>query len=441
LKFRSLKTRILIWSGLIISILLILFSIGFYYSFNQSINISIQSKLYKKALFIENKIESNIPIKQILSNQSLSHLDIAILKNGKIINQTTKFQLQNIDFYIKGDTSFSLIEGKEYMSAIFILNFKKPFNGTIILIENGVDDKIENLLNTMLLLNPILLFLIMFFISKLIDKILIPIKEIATTTKKINIDKLTNQIEQPKYDDELKELIDSFNDMIIRLQNGFEQAYRFNSDVTHELKTPLTVIKGEVGLALRKLREPIEYQKSLETISYEANSMQEMIDDMLLLVQYSKENIKQSFSLVDIDTVLLMVLEKYNQALKEKNIKVHLNRFEPIGCSANSQLITAIFSNLLDNAIKYTPENKNIYISLFKNDKIYFIIQDEGIGIPDDKIDKITNRFYRVDESRNKAIKGFGLGLSIVKNSIELHNGILKIDSKKDKGTIVKVIL
>ena len=139
------------------------------------------------------------------------------------------------------------------------------------------------------------------------------------------------------------------------------------------------------------------------------------------------------------DTILLMVLEKYSAILKEKNIKVHLDKFEAISYSANSQLIAIIFSNIIDNAIKYTPKNKNIYISLFKDKDIYFIIKDEGIGIPQDKLSKITNRFYRVDESRNKEIKGFGLGLSIVQNSVMLHDSKLDISSQIDEGTTVKL--
>ncbi|SFV52391.1 Phosphate regulon sensor protein PhoR (SphS) [hydrothermal vent metagenome] len=96
--------------------------------------------------------------------------------------------------------------------------------------------------------------------------------------------------------------------------------------------------------------------------------------------------------------------------------------------------------NIIDNAIKYTPQNRNIYISLFKVDKIYFIVKDEGIGIPQNKLNKITNRFYRVDESRNRKIKGFGLGLSIVKNSVDLHNAKMDIASQLNIGTIVKIV-
>ena len=130
------------------------------------------------------------------------------------------------------------------------------------------------------------------------------------------------------------------------------------------------------------------------------------------------------------------------ECLKLKNIELHIEKLDSIILEANQILISSIFSNIIDNAIKYTLNNKNIYISLYKeDDKIYFVVKDEGIGISKANLSKITNRFYRVDESRNKTIKGFGLGLSIVKNSIQLHNGSLNITSLKNIGTIVKIRL
>jgi len=440
LQFNSLKIRVLLWFGSTISILLILFSVGFYYFYSQSVNTSIESKLYKKALYIKEQLKSNSDIKKILSSNSLSHIDITIFKKNKIIYQRRKIKPYNLYKYIKQDNSFYTIDNGETIKAIYKLKFKKPFSGTIILIKDNIDDKVENVVDTLLVLIPVLLILMLFFASKLIDKILIPIKNITKTAQKININRLTSKIEQPKDNDEIKELIDAFNSMITRLQEGFEQIERFNNDVSHELKTPLTVIIGEANLALRKLREPQEYQQSLKTIANEAKNMQKMINDLLILMHYTKENIEQTFTPIDLDTILIMVLEKYNTMAKEKNIKIHLDKLEAISYTGNSQLISIIFSNLIDNAIKYTPNGKNIYISLYKKDKhIHFIIKDEGIGIPKEKIDKITDRFYRVDESRNRAIKGFGLGLSIVQNSVVLHNAKMDISSQVDIGTTIKI--
>jgi signal transduction histidine kinase len=160
-----------------------------------------------------------------------------------------------------------------------------------------------------------------------------------------------------------------------------------------------------------------------------------------MLTKYTKENIENTFISCSLDSILLETINKYNKQLKDKNIKLHLKKFESVTLDGNALLLGTIFSNLIDNAIKYTPKDKNIFISLYmKKENIYFIIEDEGIGIDKEQLEKVMNRFYRVEESRNKKIKGFGLGLSIVKNSVELHNAKINIDSKKDFGTKIEII-
>ena len=229
--------------------------------------------------------------------------------------------------------------------------------------------------------------------------------------------------------------------MIERLKNGVDILDRFNSDVSHELKTPLTVIQGELELALKKKRTTDYYRKSIKKIFNQTQDIQSLVESLLLLTKYSKQNIQATFIKCNLDAIFMDVCEKYTNKLKNKNLKLHIDRLETISINANQSLIISIFSNLIDNSIKYTKRDKNIYVSLFKDkNRAHFIIKDEGIGIAQEKLEKTTDRFYRVDDSRNKTIKGFGLGLSIVKNSVELHDAILKIRSIENKGTTIEII-
>jgi signal transduction histidine kinase len=268
--------------------------------------------------------------------------------------------------------------------------------------------------------------------SKIIDKILIPIKNITKTSKEITINNFKNTISQNE-EYELKELINSFNEMIQRLQNEVASLDRFNTNVSHELKTPITIIKGEIAITLKKLRSAEYYQNSLISISQEINNIQKITDNLLLLTKYTKTNIIETFENCDLDTILLEVIEKYNQLLNQKNININL-KIKHIKFRCNSQLIYHVFSNLIDNAIKYSPKNSTINISLYKNEKINFIIEDKGIGIDKNEIHKITEEFYQI----NKSTKGFGLGLNIVKYGVLLHNGKLEITS--NKGVKVHII-
>ena len=445
MKFKSLKTQVLVWFGGVTIVILLIFNVTFYYFLEENVKLNIQNTFYDKAVFINNNLVANTPIEELLKNKKLESFDIAIVKDDKIIYKKGNVNFKQLTQYISSKKSFFVFKEGQNLNGLYIFRIYNPYKGAILFheknIDTKIDDKLQDVKNTLFILEPILLFLLIFVVSKLVNKLLRSIARIIKTANKISVTDLSQTIEQPLDDDEIKQLVDSFNNMIGRLKSEVDLLDRFNSDVSHELKTPLTVIKGEIEITLNKIRDPEYYIKSLKTIEDEAVVIQTIVDDLLMLTKYTKANIEQTFQTVSLDSILLDTINKYNIQLKQKNIKLHLEKFESIEMEANPLLIATIFSNLIDNAIKYTLDDKNIYISLYKDDKIYFIIKDEGIGIPEDQLSKVVDRFYRTDESRNKKIKGFGLGLSIVKNCVELHDATIEIDSQEDIGTIVKIIL
>ncbi len=426
LQFSSLKTRVLLWFGTVAFVVLSLFSLSFNYFLNNSINNNIKSKLQ----FIAHKYEDHIQTRNV---------GIALISNGKIQKQNNVFNLKNYKYYLHQKQNFFIITHEEDDDFIDALYIAQQGKNKILVYRKNIDNKIENFQDTLLWLIPILLFVFIVLASKMIDKILLPINKLREATKDITITKFTQEIDLPKEDDEIRDLVVSFNAMIVRIKDGVERLDRFNSDVSHELKTPLTVIQGEIELALRKLREPQEYEKSLQTIQKQSRQIELIVKQLLLLTKYSKENIQDTFEECSLDSILMNTVDKFHLKLEEKNIKLHIEKLEPANMNANCTLIESIFVNLMDNAIKYTPQNKNITIFLYQDNKIHFIITDEGVGIENEHLSKITQRFYRVDSARSKKIEGFGLGLSIVQNSINLHEGSLKIDSHLNKGTTVSV--
>jgi len=406
-------------------VVLFLFAFSFNYFLNQSIDSNIKSKLQ----LLAHKRDKKVP-----------NVEVLTLHNGTIEDSTADFSLKNYKKYLNQKENFFIMthtSDDDYIDALYI---DKQGAKTTLILRKNIDNKIENFQDVLLYLIPLLLLAFIFLASKMIDKILLPINKLINATKDISITKFTQEIELPKDDDEIKELVLSFNAMIQRLQKGVEKLDRFNTDVSHELKTPLTVIQGEVEIALRKLRTPQEYEQSLKTIQKQSKQIELIVKQLLLLTKYSKENIKESFEKCSVDTLLIQVIDKFQLQLQEKNLKLHIEKIEPINMQANPILIESIFVNLIDNAIKYTSKNRNIYISLYQDSKIYFSIKDEGIGVSKEHLSKITERFYRADSSRNKKIEGFGLGLSIVKNSVLMHDGNLEIESDKEHGTTVKVV-
>jgi len=445
MSFKSLKTQILVWFAGVTILILAIFNMAFYYFLEENVKLSIQNTFYDKAVFINNHLLANTPIDKLLKHKKLQAFDIAIVKEKKIIYKKGDVDFEQLIRFIDEKKSFFVFTSRGKLNGLYIFRIYNPYKGAILFhekdLDTKIDDKLEDIKNILFVLEPILLFLLLFVVSKLVNKMLRSIGRITKIANKISVTDLSQSILQPTSDDEIKQLVDSFNNMLGRLKNEVEMLDRFNSDVSHELKTPLTVIKGEIEITLNKIRKPEYYIKSLKTIEDEASSIQTIVDNLLMLTKYTKANIKQTFTTLSLDSCLLDTIDKYSIQLKEKNIKLHLEKFEPITIEANFQLITTILSNLIDNAIKYTLNNKNIYISLYNEDNnIYFIIKDEGIGIKEEHLPKVIDRFYRVDESRNKKIKGFGLGLSIVKNSVALHGAKIEINSKENIGTTIKII-
>lgn len=428
LKFSSLKARVLVWFGTIAFIVLTLFAFSFNYFLNKSIDNNIKSRLQ----FIAHKYEDHI---------STQNVGIAVVKDDKIKIKDSDFTLENFQDYLHTKENFFILEhtkDDDYIDALYI---EKIGTKKIMVFQKNIDNKIENFQDILLILIPILLFIFIFLASKMLDKILSPINRLINATKNMSVTKFTKSIEVPKENDEIKELVVSFNAMIERLQEGIERLDRFNSDVSHELKTPLTVIQGEVELALRKTREPLEYKNSLSTIATQSKQIELIVKQLLLLTKYTKENIKDSFEECLLDSLLIGVIDKFQMQLSEKNLHLEIQKIEPIIMQANPILIESIFSNIIDNAIKYTPKDKKISLWLYEDSTIHFVVKDEGIGIDKEHLVKITERFYRVDSSRNKKVDGFGLGLSIVKNSVLMHEGSLDIKSVGVGGTIVTILL
>ena len=416
----------LIWFGSIAFVILTLFALFFNYFLNSSIDNNIKLKL------------------QLVANaytqyMQMQDIGIAIVKNGKIERKNSAFDLSDYARYLNKEQKFFIITHQnddDYIDAVYI---DRKGAKQIIVYKKNIDNKIENFQDTLLWIIPILLMVLIILASKTIDKVLQPINKLRDATKDITINRFTQELELPKEDDEIKDLVISFNAMIKRIKEGVERMEKFNSDVSHELKTPLTVIQGEIELILRQLHQPKEYEKALKTIQKQSKQIELIVKQLLLLTKYSKENIQKTFEECSLDSLLLNSVEKFESKLKEKNLHLQIDKIEPITIQANPILISAIFDNLIDNAIKYTPKEKNITISLYQNETINFIITDKGIGIEEKHLAKITQRFYRVDEARSKKIEGVGLGLSIVQNSVYLHGGKLNINSQLEKGTKVIV--
>ncbi len=226
------------------------------------------------------------------------------------------------------------------------------------------------------------------------------------------------------------------------LEKSLEQQRQFVSDASHELRTPLSIVSGEMQIALKKERAPKEYKQVIKTTKEEIDRLTTLVENLLYLARSDHDNVKIKFQAVDVTDLLNSVLVDFNPKIKSKSL--HLS-FEPpvhnLSANGHPGMLRTLFANVVDNAIKYTPDNGKIWIKItHPNRQVAVEIKDSGMGIDLKSKDKIFDRFYRADASRSRP-KGFGLGLSLVKSIAEWHRGTIKVKSEPDKGTSFMVYL
>jgi len=446
----NLKTIVLWWLGTFIALLLIIFNTIFYQLLKHSFYDRVSSSLSKVSNQVKDEIIPTTSTNKIVTipqklDYPIAPVMIAVFgsQNSKIIAKTVVFLDVELTQLLETNQNFFIVKSEKYGKiGIFISKIVSPIKGAIVVATPlyKIDIKLQDILIRMLVLNPILLLLLLLGANVILDRILNPIKEITKVANEISVGDLDRIIPLPPQDDEIRDLVKAFNSMVIRLRNGIEMMERFNSDVSHELKTPLTVLKGEVELALRKDRSVDYYKETLNIVLKEVNYLIEMVEEMLFFTKLENEIDKKE--LVKVDEVLLNVVSKLSHKAKNSDIKLNIKKITPCSFETNPILLQTIFINIIDNAIKYSFKNRNIFISLeCDNNKLIFEVQDEGIGIKQENIDKLMDRFYRTDDSRNRNIKGFGLGLSIVKRVLEVLDGKIEFSSIPNQGTLVKIVI
>ena len=268
-----------------------------------------------------------------------------------------------------------------------------------------------------------------------------PIEKIRRIAEKINEgNDLSQRINLGKGDDELYTLANTFDVMFDRLQTSFENEVQFTSDVSHELRTPITVILTQAEYGKGYINSVEEAQKSFGIIEKEGQKMSKLVSQLLTLARMERGRQKLNLENINLSELIEMTVETQTLSAKSKNIKIITKIMPEIYANIDEMMIMRVFTNLISNAISYGKQNGTVIIELFlKEDKIISKISDDGIGISEDKLDKIWLRFYQVDPSKNG--DNSGLGLSMVKKIVELHKGEIFVESELGKGTTFTIIL
>lgn len=465
--FSSIRARLTLWYIGTIGVLILIFASILYLSlkkdlergidislraFEEELKDALQTNPFERWGDVVNKesgeeIPINLMYVQIIKITKTTNKPMVIVKSKTLKNRALPLSNKAYAEVMKGKISFETVRYtfncplrvmtlpvKEKIVTPYILQIGTPLKGII--------NTLRKLLIILLISGPILLLLLSFGGYFLVKKAFSPVKKIVGAAKKITAEDLSHRIEPTGSKDEISELVETFNDMISRLESSFKQIKQFSSDASHELKTPLTAIRGEIEVILRRERKREEYKKTLKSVLEETDKLGKIIDNLLFLSRMDSQSIKLSFRKVPLDEVFLEVFEETEKIARRKKVHLILKKIQQVNIEGEENQIKRVFTNLIDNAIKYTQEGGKVEISLEKERSLAkFTVRDTGIGIPEAALPYIFDRFYRVDKARSRETGGCGLGLAIAKWIVDAHKGKIEVKSKVGEGSIFIVSL
>ena len=276
-----------------------------------------------------------------------------------------------------------------------------------------------------------------FFFSNLLVK---PFREVTHAIEDVTDGYVDEAISVPDYT-ETEQIIGAFNNMLSRVRALDNSRNEFVSNVSHELKTPLTSMKVLADSLNGMDNVPIElYQEFMADITQEIDRENNIITSLLAMVRMDRKAAAMNFEKVEIGELLESVIKRLRPIADKRSITITMEKYRPVAADVDEMKLSLAFSNLIENAVKYNVDEGWVRVSLKSDAKYFYVsVEDGGLGIPEDQIDRIFERFYRGDKSHSTTIEGTGLGLAITRSAITLHRGVIKVQSKVDVGTTFMV--
>lgn len=458
----SIRGRLFLWFFTFTSLLLIVFGFSIYYKVKDAIFSSIDNTIRSKAQLIAGLVhvekDGNIefePSEGISGEYSIPYSGhyYRIVLDGKVIAYSRSLVNENFDLSSGAfEYQYRALKDKVYTS-------RGPDNEPVMVLRHDIGFPnatvnvfvAEGMTKSLSLINRLGQFLFIAIPSSIlfggivgswiVKKSLSPLREFSLKVGRITHASLNERLSTETKVHELNELAASFNDMLNRLQNAFEAESRFISDASHELKTPVSVIKSNCDITLQKKRTDDEYIDTLRTIKTVSTKMADIINDMFSLMRLDSGLLNPTnFKAVSLNDCIEGALDLCMVLAERKHVTVNASIESGINIFGDKGRLTEAFLNVIQNGIIYSKENGSVNISAVRaKDYIITSIEDTGVGIKEDELDKIFERFYRSDASRSS--EGTGLGLSIAKAIIQAHRGSISVRSEIGKGSCFSIIL
>jgi heavy metal sensor kinase len=276
---------------------------------------------------------------------------------------------------------------------------------------------------------------------------LAPIDRITRAAAQISARDLYQRLNLKLPNDEVGRLATTFDTMLARLENAFEQQRRFIADASHEMRTPLTILKGDVEVALNRPRSAQEYRETLEMVNQTADRLNALVEELFLLAWADSNQYPLQIQHINLAQILTDEVRSLMPHALKKQVSLHLDVPDELPLPGDPAKLARLFRNLIENAIKYSPAEASVTITATPvNDQAHIDITDTGPGIPPEHLSQIFERFYRVDKARSRqntdvSSSGAGLGLSIAQWLAQAHGGRIEVTSQVGEGTTFTIWL
>jgi heavy metal sensor kinase len=460
--FKSIKFRLTSWYVVILAVILSLFSLFLYLTLADSLYKGVDSKIKTMAEIIVSSARSSfaIDLDQLLTDRygvrPFGRYIQLLDESGKIGGSSTNVQDLKIPISVptlkaasKGITTYENVQvmGKYPLR---LITMPVMDNGRMIGVVQvassleGVEEALDKLALILLIAVPAVLLFTSAGGLFLANKALRPVDQITRIARRIGSGDLSQRIRIKRVNDELGRLAATFNEMIAKVDESFRQVKRFTADASHELKTPLTILRGEVEVGLKKERATKEYKRILVSNLEEITRMSRIVDDLLTLSRADMGELKMEREEVDLSALAREVWDDLQILAHQRRVELTFIGDGLAPVYGDPLFLRQLILNLAENGLKYTRPGGEVSIKVEgdrANGVARVLVVDTGVGIAAKDLKRIFDRFFRTDKARSRDTGGTGLGLSICQWIAQAHKGEIAVRSKVGKGSTFTVTL
>ena len=451
----SIGARLTVWYSLILALSLCLFSGIAYFAMIHSIRVTVDPALRQRVQAVRNIIQEDAPsglaalqdeFRELADSEGADARLRVAYEHGAVIFAPADLQAAREPRRLQ-DTPrpfTSRLGNARYRFLRETLDVSgKRYDIEVASSLRDYDEALERFRIVMYSAAPAFLILAALGGYWLSRRALAPVDEITQAARNIGAKDLSQRLAVPRSSDELHRLADTLNGMLSRIEAAFQRVTQFTADASHELRTPVSVLRTSAELALRKPRSEAEYREALARILEESERVSHLIDQLLVLARADSGSSALPMARTDLSAALQAACSEAKVLAEAKQLKFsQLVPTDSVWVQGDAASLQRLFMILLDNAVKYTPIGGEITVRLSSDDgQAVAAIRDSGVGIAPEDLSHVFERFYRSDRARSRESGGTGLGLAIGRWIAQTHRGDIRVESSPGKGSEFQVYI